>query len=66
MSLKVSADWGEGHMIDQIATKLRAEGVTKKNYTKKFAKSKIQGIVAPVWGERMIDKYSPEIKAKLK
>ena len=64
--MKLKVNWGEGHMINQIAAKLRSEGITKASYTKAKAKAKLKNVAAPVWAAKMVDNFTPQIKAKLK
>ena len=52
--------------IKLLAGKLIAEGMNSKTYTKAVAKEKTKSVVSPVYIHRLIDKYTPQIKAEMK
>jgi len=53
-------------IINQIAGKLAAEGLTYSQYTKAKAKYRLRNVVAPKVVYRAVDAFSPEIKKELK
>jgi len=52
--------------IKQIAGKLLSEGLTPSTYTKQKAKNATKNVVVRKFVHKMIDMFSPEIKAEMK
>jgi len=64
MSTTISNDLKK--VLNRVAAKLYNEGLTYSSYTKNKAKRRLNDVVASVYCKKLVDEFSPEIKAELK